>query len=1082
MRVPLRRKLTALFLALFVVISTLGIAPVGYAVPNHAANQAKENAANRVVDLEVSQKHIEIQVGESTHLEAVATYSNGKTNSNVEWRSEAPSIVSVSEDGVVQASSTTGVATVSVTAKRGQTSKTETVQVTVYDPTKSIAHARTKVGETVTVQGIVNVDSFQLQANRLNVYIQDPTAGIQLFNFNPQNFAELEEGDFVEVTGIVGIHSGVTQITVSDIQVLAKDQTIVAKAVNIFDLSNPELAEALQGQLVTFEGYFQTVPTYYFGGANLSAIDEDFNTMVLRAWESTGIVLEDIDPQNWYEITGIVSKYNNTYQILPRKASDITISEEQQPKPSTNQREFEVTVARVVDGDTIRIVEPVFGATNVRFLNIDTAETYQAIRNDLDQHQMDQGKRAGEYLQNYLSEGDKVIVRLGEEPLDGYGRLLAEVIAIDQNGERINTNLEMVRAGEAVTYFIYPFEQETVATYAEAAKFARDNGLGIWNPEDPLLEEPFVFRARERGDTTLSRFVGNFETKEYVEPNQYAIIPAENRVFFREHEAKKLGYEKKELTNEELAAVDTNSVKLQVLANHNVTRITDNMTLPVKALYGSTIEWKSSHPEVIGNDGVINKSLEERTMVTLTATVTNGDANQQLQLSVTVLEPIIEIISWDFEDQNAIADGGTVANVNRSITRESAINPTYPAGTGGSGTFAYNTNSWNDGAGEKFYKINFETIGFKNIKLSSKQNGSNTGPRDFKLQYSLDGSDWKDLGKEIVVANNWNAGVVDNLTLPTEVENKENVYIRWLMTSNTSINGGTVASGGTNRIDDIVISGNPATLSDELAVELDRNNLQIIFQEEDNAQSVTKDILLPATGINGSVVNWTSSNSEVISNEGVVTRFDQDVPVTLTATVTKGENSITKVFDLVVVGLHSNEGIVVEPLIGYWNFNASGFGKLVTSGKTLESDKGSALLRSNFANISEFQGDTLNALNGDLAGNSLSLVSNANNGKFVELEFSSKDLQNVVISFATRGTGTGFNKHQWKYSLDGKNFVEFGENTANTTATWQLKSVTLPSYADNQDVVLVRVYFDGATGSTGNNRVDNLQINGIVTE
>lgn len=1075
-----RQKSLPLFLTFILLVSSFGMAPVGYAVPNHAAEQGQKNAANQVIAVEVSEQELNLALGETKQLEALVTYSNNRTNNKITWESHDHELITVTEDGVVQASATnTGFTTITGKAKRGQSEKTVTIPVAIYDAEKTIADARTKIGETVTVQGIVNVDNYQLQADRLNVYIQDGTAGIQLFNFNPENFENLEEGDFVEVTGVVGIYTGVTQITVSEVQILAKDQPIMAKAVNIFDLSNPDIAESFQGQLVTFEGYFQTVPTYYFGGANISAIDDDFNTMLLRVWESTGIILEDIEPSNWYQVTGVLSKYNDTVQLLPRKQSDITLQAEQRDRPSTNEREFEVTVDRVVDGDTIRIVEPVFGATNVRFLNIDTAETYHAVRNDLDQHQMDHGIRAGEYLRNYISDGDKVIVRLGDEPLDAFGRLLAEVITLDD----VNTNLELVRAGEAVTYFIYPFEHATVEKYAEAAKEAKENQVGIYNPEDPLLEEPFVFRARERGDSGLSRFVGNSVTKEYVEPNQYSIIPSEYRVFFTENEAIDLGYTKKDLSNEELTFVDKNEVRLNVLANHNVTRITDDLTLPLTARYGSTIEWESSNPDVVSHDGVVNRFIEEETTATLTATITNGHATQILTIDITVLEPIIDIVSWNFEDQNAIADSGTVANVNRAITRETSVNPTFPQGTGGSGTFAYNTNSWHDGDGVKYYQIDFETIGFKNIKLSSKQMGSNTGPRDFKLQYSLDGTNWVNFGHEIVVANNWNSGVVNNVELPVEAENKENVYVRWIMTSNISINGGTVASGGTSRIDDITVTGNPTPVSDEVAVELDANNLAVIYQENDSADSVTQDVLLADRGINGSSISWSSSHPDVLSYEGVVNRPENDnVEVTLTATIVKGEASQTRTFTLLVIGENSAPPVEIEPLIGYWNFNSSGFGNLLTSGGTLEAAQGLALLRTNFANISEFQGDTLNALDGDAAGNSLSLVSNVNNGKYVELDFSTTGLEDIVLSFATRGTGTGFHQHQWKYSLDGVNFTDFGENTANTTATWQLKELHLPSEVNDHETIIVRVYFDGATGTSGNNRIDNLQINGAVIQ
>lgn len=1076
-----KKKWVPLLFTGVLLSSSIGMAPAGYAVPSHAAGPAQRNAANRVIDLNISEDTLQLSSGESKQLEAIATYSNHSQNNRVSWESMDETLVTVSEAGMVQASADkTGVTTITATASRGQSELTVDIPVSVLGETgSSIADARMQIGETVTVQGVVSVDQQALQADRLNVYIQDAQAGIQLFSFSPKRFPDLKAGDRIEATGEVGVHSGVTQLTVSDITVLAENQPLEPRFVTIEDLSDADLAESLQGQLVTFEGFIQTVPSYYFGGANVSLVDDAFNTLLMRTWESTGIILEDIEPGHWFEVTGILSKYNDSIQLLPRQQADITKLDEQRAEPSTNEREFIATVDRVVDGDTIRIVDPVFGATNIRFLNIDTAETYHAVRNDLDQHQMDHGIRAGEYLRNYLSDGDQVILRLGEEPLDPFGRLLAEVITLDG----VNTNLELVRAGQAITYFIYPFETATVAQYIAAAEEAKANQVGMYDPADPLLEEPPMFRARERGDSGMSRFVGNALTKEYVEPNQYAAIPSAHRVFFRESEAIALGYTKKTLSDQELAFVDKNEVKLNVLANHNITRLTGDMTLPLSTRYGSAVGWSSSDESIVSSEGVINKTLEENTAVTLSAKISNGEAVEVLNLDVTVLEPIIDIVGWTFENQSADADSNTVANNSRSIRRETAVTPSFPQGTGGSGTFAYNTNSWQEGAGSKYYQIDFETVGFKNITLSSRQLGSNTGPRDFKLQYSLNGSDWVDFGEGITVGTNWNAGFVEAVQLPAEAENQETVFVRWLNTSDTSINGGIVSSGGTNRIDDIRVTGNPSPLSDSVSVQLDADNLAVIYQGTDAAESVTEDVLLSESGINGSTVSWASSQPEVISAEGAVNRLeDEDVAVTLTATLSKGEVSQTRSFTLLVKG----EGTVMpedaEPLIGYWHFNDSGFGSALTGGGILEADSGKAVLRTNFANISEFQGTALNGLKEQAAGNSLSLLSNLNNGKFVELEFSARQLEDIMLSFAIRGTGTGFDLHEWAYSLNGEDFTSFGENTAHTTATWQVKELTLPPEVDNQEKVFVRVYFNGATGASGNNRIDNLQINGTVID
>lgn len=107
---------------------------------------------------------------------------------------------------------------------------------------------------------------------------------------------------------------------------------------------------------------------------------------------------------------------------------------------------------RVVDGDTIHLKEPVLGSTKVRYVNIDTAETYHKPKNELDENQLQHGNKAKEYLQSILAPGDKVTVKVGKEAKDSYGRLLAQVITEDG----VNTNLQLVQKGMAVTYFIWP--------------------------------------------------------------------------------------------------------------------------------------------------------------------------------------------------------------------------------------------------------------------------------------------------------------------------------------------------------------------------------------------------------------------------------------------------------------------------------------------------------------------------------------------------------------------------------------------------------------------------------------------------
>ena len=66
--------------------------------------------------------------------------------------------------------------------------------------------------------------------------------------------------------------------------------------------------------------------------------------------------------------------------------------------------------------------------------------------------------------------------------------------------------------------------------------------------------------------------------------------------------------------------------------------------------------------------------------------------------------------------------------------------------------------------------------------------------------------------------------------------------------------------------------------------------------------AVKENLTLPTEG----GITWTSSNTDVISTEGVVTRPDQTTTVKLTASVTENGVAFTRTFDVVVVGTESS--------------------------------------------------------------------------------------------------------------------------------------------------------------------------------
>lgn len=176
----------------------------------------------------------------------------------------------------------------------------------------------------------------------------------------------------------------------------------------------------------------------------------------------------------------------------------------------------------------------------------------------------------------------------------------------------------------------------------------------------------------------------------------------------------------------------------------------------------------------------------------------------------TFMAPITtDLVYWDFPNSpdDATADGGILANVSATISTQGGTSAiTYSAGAT---TEAASATGWDGGNGTKYWEINFDATNYYSLAFSSKQRSSGTGPRDFKVQYKIgSGGTWTDVtGGAVTVGNDFTTGVLTDIALPTACDNQSSVYLRWIMTSNTSVGNGTVASTGTSRMDDLFVTG-----------------------------------------------------------------------------------------------------------------------------------------------------------------------------------------------------------------------------------------------------------------------------------
>ena len=106
----------------------------------------------------------------------------------------------------------------------------------------------------------------------------------------------------------------------------------------------------------------------------------------------------------------------------------------------------------------------------------------------------------------------------------------------------------------------------------------------------------------------------------------------------------------------------------------------------------------------------------------------------------------------------------------------------------------------------------------------------------------------------------------------------------------------------------------------------------------------------------------------------------------------------------------------------------------------------------------------------------LALLNNTANGKSAVFRFSMAGFQDLVVSYATQRTSTGFSSQAWSFSTDGLNWTDHQTISGLPTsfATQTLGSITGLNGATD---AYLRLTVSGASTANGNNRIDNIQFN-----
>ena len=172
------------------------------------------------------------------------------------------------------------------------------------------------------------------------------------------------------------------------------------------------------------------------------------------------------------------------------------------------------------------------------------------------------------------------------------------------------------------------------------------------------------------------------------------------------------------------------------------------------------------------------------------------------------------IANWTFEPDplavnvtNSAIGPFSPAVGSGSVTGLHASNNTAwssPAGNGSSNSLS--ANSWTTG---DYFQFQFSTLTFSNIGMTWSQTRSGSGPTNFSLSYSTDGTAFTTFTNYLVAQVTWNSTsnniasvFTADLAATTLLNNQANVFFRLVSEQ-------TASSGGTGRIDDITVTGVP---------------------------------------------------------------------------------------------------------------------------------------------------------------------------------------------------------------------------------------------------------------------------------
>lgn len=182
-----------------------------------------------------------------------------------------------------------------------------------------------RIGEMVTVRGVIISDPLVVDRDASLVNFQDTTGGLVLFTRDTTTLLDLARGDSVRVRGRLGQYRGAEQLVVEEIERLGRTEVPAPGDVSVSDLQG----ERYFGQLVRVAGTL-TARRTEAGWFDVEVRDQtgSIRVYISSSWLTDPGFVERLTRGGEVEVAGIASQDTGAdppvdgYRIVPRSVDD----------------------------------------------------------------------------------------------------------------------------------------------------------------------------------------------------------------------------------------------------------------------------------------------------------------------------------------------------------------------------------------------------------------------------------------------------------------------------------------------------------------------------------------------------------------------------------------------------------------------------------------------------------------------------------------------------------------------------------------------------------------------------------------